>query len=823
MSSFSEVLGWHDFVAPEVVGNLDGSLMMTVGIRGRDLELASEDDRLNVSRQVERACAMLGPGWTWHLDTQNLEQPGYQDPIVDAPEVSVLVDAERRRDCLAAGAQFVMQHWLTFTRAPEMSSLDALFTKGTAASVDEQRRDDFVRRVERVLMALGKQVKITRLDRDECATYLKSTISLRRQKVNAAAHVPLAYTLPDQRFVRGRGPLCRLGDQHLAVMTLSGMPVTKPQLLAALSDLPFEFRYVTRWSGISKLEAKELMKKREEKALGSTSFFKDIMIRKYDNWANRGRAVATTPPRQRVDREELKAADQAAEAQETLSERGWGYQITIFLVWDRNAKRCVQKRSELEAALLGLGLVVRNEVIDGLTPWLMSLPGNRKLWQSGVSGARPVRRAFPINTRNLADFMPTTASHTGRGYDRQLLKTTGVKRSWLYTAGKPHYCLDSDDDGGAAHTILFGRTGKAAKSTLANQLGLSFVWPNAQIISISVGRSELGPCLMSGGTVYSFGARGSASLQPLAFVDQPAEAIQAVEWLHDCVEAMGESVTTARRQAIEDVVKALATRPVKGRTLTRAVDYLASRRPELSDVLRTYTHQGIYGHIFDGNDASSLTWSRWTMFDISTLWNMRQEAAGPALANIIYRIFQQFDGRPTLLVADEVPDWGGAPGVERALIRVLDTQRKNNVRALLIAQSPGQFVNKLPDLYASIKTSAVSTIFGPEPSALAQAAEYAQVGATPEEVTRIARLERGSYLHKLGDNTREFASNPGPIALAVTGSSSPDDLRTFEDLAARGLSGGQILREWLRQKNLLKEAEKLGLCRQDETLAQAAE
>jgi type IV secretory pathway VirB4 component len=426
-----------------------------------------------------------------------------------------------------------------------------------------------------------------------------------------------------------------------------------------------------------------------------------------------------------------------------------------------------------------------------------------------------------VNTRNLADLLPTSSSFRGTPHDAQLAKTTGTRRAWLYTPGEP-YRMNSDSKGGAAHTLVFGRTGEAGKSTLLNHLALQFYgWPKAQVISLSTGRSEYGPCLMSGGAVYAPGSRDEAALQPLAYVDQPDEAVQAVEWLEECVAAMGEPVTTEIRSALADMVKALGTEPSERRTMTSLVNLLGSRLPPLAEVLKPFSHYGMYGHIFDGK-VSAWDWRPWTMIELAPLLALSDKVSGPALSHIFRRIYKRFDGRPTAVFTDEVPDWAHLPGVERQLIRILDTQRKNNVRLVLIAQTPGQLL-KFPDLMKSVKSAATSRIYGPDSEALTQADTYREFGVNTTVLERIKHLQLGQYLHATSKGMRVFDLHAGPIALALTTMSSPEELAFLAELRANGCDGDEIVRSVLRRKGLEQRARGLGVWDSATTTALAAE
>ena len=282
-----------------------------------------------------------------------------------------------------------------------------------------------------------------------------------------------------------------------------------------------------------------------------------------------------------------------------------------------------------------------------------------------------------------------------------------------------------------------------------------------------------------------------------------------MEWLQTTLEALGETVTAERREHLSGAVTLMAAQPnVRLRTMTELVRDLSSRAPDLALALRPFTAGEPYGSIFDGNDAGSLEWRRWTMFDIQHLLKLRPEATVPAIAHLMNLVRSRFDGRPTLLYLDEVPDWVGNKSLERLVIKVVDTDRKNNVRAVLTGQTPSQMA-KFPDLMASVKSGCATKIYGPDGEARTQMDAYADLGVSAPEVEALASLAIGSYLLRNRFGARIFDLKPGPIALALTGMSSPQELALLADLHERCSDADEVLSELLKAKGLSADALRL--------------
>lgn len=800
MSSMGEHLPWCVFEAPGTVALWDGGFMKSYRCSASDVASMSAEERLQRCEGVAQALRQLGKGWAWLTEGQNVRTAGY--PQSEWPTTaSAILDAERRADCTKRGAQFEMRHYLTLTQsAPSRAAeaLSSILTSGNRAARDRQR-EDFLRQTSDLAKLLNTVLRLEEMTSDDVASYLRSTISTRRQRVSADDHEVLSESLADERFERGLR-FSRLGDCYLAVCTLGGFPSkSTPQLLNCLTKLPFEFRWTTRGVAMDHAEMKQLMVDREQRALGQTEFAKDAFFKSLERFTNR-QPVQQSAPYQRRDREAVQLADEAGDAMTRLATRSFCHMTTTFVLWERDAAQLVKNREHLRSELQRHGLVVRNETIEPVRPWRMSLPGNRDRG----------RRTFSVSTRNVADLMATSSLWQGRDYDHELARRTGVKRPWMFTADPVPFRINTDVPGGAAHTLVFGATGQAAKSTLLNHLGMQFLgWPSAQVISISVGRSELGPVLLNGGAAYSLGKPDSPALQPLAYVDVESERVVALEWLQSCLVALGEAVTPDRTEALSDVLNMLATDEPGLRTMTSLVGFLRTRSPELHQALMVYTHQGIYGHIFDGNNAARIGRRRWVMFDVKELLKMSSVAAVPAILHLDHMITRWFDGRPTMLQLDELPAWVDKhPQLEKLVVRVLDTNRKDNVRAVIVGQTPAQMAH-LTRLQTSLKSGCATTIYGRDAKVRTNAAAYKSMGATDTEIERIAELEFGSYLLSNEFGSRAFALNAGPIALALTGMSQPEQLAEVERLQSECDGPDGLLELLLKRKGLLEQARKV--------------
>jgi type IV secretion system protein VirB4 len=239
------------------------------------------------------------------------------------------------------------------------------------------------------------------------------------------------------------------------------------------------------------------------------------------------------------------------------------------------------------------------------------------------------------------------------------------------------------------------------------------------------------------------------------------------------------------------------------------VRYLKSRSPDLGLALQVYAGSGTYGYIFDGDNAEALERKRWTMFDIRTILGMRNAALVPVLAHLLHRITRWFDGSPTMLLLDEIQEWLHHEQLERFVASVLDTRRKDNVRAMLCTPTPTHLA-RYKNLFGSVKAGCSTKIYGADSTAPTNTYAYMGLGATEKDIETISRLSIGNYLLKNDYGARVFALNPGPIAFAFTSMSGRDELALLAELHSRCSDADQVTDELLKAKGLQEAARTLG-------------
>ena len=756
-------LPWAAMVAPGIILNKDGSFQRSFAYRGPDLESASDAELIATCARVNNALKRFGSGWALFFEAARVEAQAYPDARFPDP-ASWLVDEERRVAFEAAGTHFESRYFATLLWLPPADAEEAagrsLVQRPEGAQTRDWRAD--LARFEAESLRLhdllaGLLADIRPLSADETLTYLHDAISTRRHDVQfPETPIYLDALLADTPLTGGLAP--RLGDTHLATLTINGFPnLSRPGLLDALNHLDFEYRWVTRFLALDKKDAIRTLTR----------------IRR--QWFNKRKSVAAllrevlyNQPTQLLDAD---ADNKVVDADLALQELGgdhvaFGYLTSTITLQDRSSEALAAKVREVERVVNGLGFVTMRESVNAVEAWLSSLPGHV---YANV-------RQPPVHTLNLAHLMPLSAVWAGPSGDRHLdgppllLTETGGVTPFRFAA---HV-------GDVGHILIVGPTG-AGKSVLLALIALQFRrYPGAQIILFDKGRSARAPVLACGGLHHLLGVEAAEcglAFQPLRDIPNETERAWAAEWIGSLIEQEGIALTPDHKDSIWTALTSLASAPAQERTLTGLAMVLQSN--PLRAALQPFTLEGPYGALLDAAEES-LCGADVQCFEMEALMATPGLVA-PVLSFLFHRLEARFDGRPTLLVLDEAWLFLDHPLFAGRIRDWLKTLRKRNVGVVFATQS-------LADISASsiapaIIESCPQRIFLPNDRAIepqSQAA-YEQFGLNERQIMLIARAtpKRHYYLQSAQGN-RLFELGLGPIALALCGRSGADDQKAID-------------------------------------------
>lgn len=773
-------LPWAGLVAEGVVLNKDGSFQRTACFRGPDLDSATQSELIATSARLNNALRRLGSGWALFIEAERRPAPDY--PHSDFPEpLSWLVDEERRATFENSGSHFESGYHITLVYLPPEESraraARLLYENTSTGGADwRERLAAFVAETDRVLDLLdGVMPEIAWLDDRQTLTYLHTTISTRRYRINVP-EIPfhLDALLADCALVCGLAPM--LGDQHLRVVSVRGFPTsTWPGLLDDLNRLGFAYRWSTRFLCMEKAEA--------ERELG----------RLRRQWfAKRKNVIALlreTIFQQESPLVDTDASNKVSDADAALQELGsdqvaFGYITATVTVLDTDSARADEKLRMIERVIQGRGFVTIPETLNAVDAWLSSIPGN-----AYANVRQPI-----VSTLNLAHMMPVSAVWAGPEKNAHL---NGPPLIVTRTDGATPFRLVTHI-GDVGHTLVVGPTGMG-KSVLLATLAMQFRrYTGSRILAFDMGRSMRATILGLGGEHYDLGADGSISFQPLARTDQEGYRTWAAEWLEGRLLHEGLVVGPNEKAAIWSALASLVSAPAEQRTLTGFSALLQSNA--LRQALAPYVLGGAHGKLLDA-DHDRLGAADVQGFEMEEL--MPSRAAVLAVLGYLFARFEErFDGAPTLLILDE--SWLFLDDlVFSARIRQwLKTLRKKNVSVIFATQSLADI--KDSSIAPAIIESCASRIFLPNPQATEPQIRtiYEGFGLNNRQIEIVATAQpKRDYYYQSRLGNRVFDVDLGPATLAFAGASTPEDQRDIDrvllDAGVPGFAGA-----WLRHRGL---------------------
>lgn len=769
-------LPWAALVAPGVILQKNAILQKTLSFRGQDLASSSPEELMGAIARLNNALKRLGSGWSLFVEAQRRATTEYPSSQWHHP-AAWIVDMERSHSFAEAGTRFESSFYLTFaSQLPEErhSRMATLFYDDPELKRPNEKShrlvEQFVSTVSELADIMrGVFADISELDDAQTLTYLHSTISTSNHPVRVP-EVPMYLdgVLADVPFTPGDIPM--LGEHYIPTCTIAGFPTTTlPGILDGLNHLALEYRWVTRFICLDKQDARRELER-----------YQQGWLQKRKSVATMLKEEATKQESSRMDHGAVLKAQDAVDALETLGEdiASYGFVTATLTLWDQDLTEARRKMQAAKQVIQSRGFVVRDETINSREAWLGSLPGH----------VVPNVRRPMVNTLNLAHMMPVSAVWAGDAQNGHLATITGVGTAHLHcsTSGATPFRFNLAV-GDVGHTICIGPTG-AGKSTFLGLLALQWLrYPNAQVIIFDKDRSARAATLAVGGRIYEPGIEGASfAFQPLAQIHIRSERMWASQFVLNLLAQQRVPATPELKATVDNVLRGLSEVGPEHRTISVLTGMLP---PVLSAALRPYTLDGPFGQIFDGRQED-IQANAWQMFEMGPLMALGEDAIVPGLDYLFHRVEQSLDGRPTLLILDEAWLFLKHPVFATRLQEWLKTLRKKNVYVVFATQEIADATSS--PILDTILSACPTKIFLPNEEALTphMAAAYAQFGLSPTELGILAQAQKKrDYYYRSPKGRRLFTLDLGPVALAFTGMSSPEDHRFLDAVAEQAAAG----------------------------------
>ena len=402
-SRLSDLLPWAALVKPGVILNKDGSFMQVIRFRGPDLESSTAAQLVSATARLNNAFKRLGSGWALYIEARREQALAYPSQGAFPDPVSLLIDAERRDLFEREHENYESHYYLTLQYIPPrevVSKTSKFFIDNQEGKKEGEKSyhsslEFFSSTVTRLFDILKDfMFESEFLDDGELLTYLHRCISFKAHDV-AVPEVPmyLDALLADMPLTGGLAP--KLGNYCLRTVSIMGFPGNSvPAILDQLNHLPIEYRWVSRYLPLDKIDAEKVLKQYRRKWFSKR---KGMMSMISEVFSKTESAL--------VDSAAVRYSQDADAAIQELSDDfvSFGYYTATVTVWDEDPAQVDEKLREIERVINGLGFTTIAETVNAVDAWLSSLPG-----QANANVRMPL-----INSLNLSHLVPFSAVWAG--------------------------------------------------------------------------------------------------------------------------------------------------------------------------------------------------------------------------------------------------------------------------------------------------------------------------------------------------------------------------------------------------------------------------
>jgi type IV secretion system protein VirB4 len=802
-AGLADLLGWAALVDDGVVLCKDGSLLAGWFYEGPDMIAASDAVRNGLTARVNAALARLGSGWSsWH-EAIRLPATEYPEPARSyfPDRVTRWIDDERRQAYRAEGRHYETRAALIVQYLPPLAqkskAVDLLYAGGEKtekAKLGDRILAGFKKDIADLEDAIGDTLRLERLSssvthdrfgnahlRDDLVNLLHLTLT----GDPGGIEIPpfgayLDAVISGREFWAGDFPV--YGEESLAMVSIEGFPsASRPGLLEFLDELPFSYRWSTRFIYLDTVDAEtQLNKYRRAWKQKQRGFFAQVF--------------KTTGGRLDQDAVEMANATDAALSEAKSGMVRYGFYSSVVVI--RHADRAeLTERARLVLKLIrAAGFEARIETINSVEAFLGSLPGH----------VYPNVRRPIIHTLNLADLLPLSSVWPGRAtcpcpfYD-----AASPPLLYAATEGATPFRLNLHQ-GDVGHTLIFGPTG-AGKSFLLNVLAAQFRrYRGASIVAFDKGNSMLALVEAAGGRHCDVGAdQGGPAFAPLAYLDGPEDLAWAQDWLETCYRIQTDTAPTPEQRS--EIYRALVLMQKAPRGMRSLTDFTHTVQDKaIRQALEPYTNA--YGHILDAREDGTAN-AAFTVYEMQDLMNLGDRVVVPVLLHLFRRFEQSLKGQPALLSLDEAWILLGHPLFREKIREWLKVLRKANCCVVIATQSLSDAFRS--GIFDVLVESCPTKILLPNEEALKQGTKdnpgpldlYRMFGLDDVEIALIqGALYKRHYYYMSPEGRRLFELAPGPITRAFAGVSDKEDVARVQSLVRQ--FGDHWPEAWLRYKGV---------------------
>jgi type IV secretion system protein VirB4 len=808
LRSAADMLPWSHLLDSGLLVTKDQQLLAGYWLAVPDAENRTDEEADALSDHINAAMTAFGTGWASWSDAlcypSSAYPPAWLSHFPDG--FSRAVDAARRRHFEAADAHYETARVLLICYTPpreQVSKLGDLFFTGGPKQAPVQARivQHFNGMLEKFENRVGAAIGMQRMRtiavedalghpgrQDELVNYCSYCATGRVQGVllpRSGAHMDLL--IASQEVTVGENPL--IGRDVVAAVSIDGFPAeSQPNILAALGNLGFPYRYSQRFIYLDTKHAVDA-------------------IRKYrDRWKQKMRglgALIMQNPDAPVN-EHAAAMKAQADAASAWAESGmvkYGYYSPVVIVRHPDHQVLREWTTQIEQAMSSAGFGARTETTNTIEAWRGALPG--ETYCNVV--------ALPIHTKNAADLLPLSAIWSGYETAPSPLYPKGAPALLWADAGVVpfRFNLPIGPLGDTAHTLTMGPTG-AGKTVLHNLIAVQARrYRGMRITGFDYKRGMMATVLACGGRHFDLAddSRRDGLFCPLGVLETEAD----LEWATDYLAVLYELHTDHPpgpdlHPQIFEAVQSLANLHPRLRTMTHLVNTVLQNKAARR-VFSFYTLEGPAGRYLDGVQDPDDD----TDFRVYETQDLMQLGEKISLATLLYQ-FRRFErtlkGQPSLLFLAEAWQVFGHPIWAARLAKWLRVLRSKNAGIVMDTQSLADAVNS--PLFSLLVENVPRKIFLANPAAMQSTGDprapgplelYRQFGLNDRQIRIIQHaIPKREYYVTGQDGCRKISLGLSRLELAILGATSEPDVLGV--IAARRQYGDRWLPEYLAERGV---------------------
>lgn len=749
--SYAELVPFMAQIAPGMVINKDGSLLVSYAMAGVDQEGLPQSEVDRYANLVEHAFRGFTERFTvWFtVDRRRIEEypeSKFADPVsawVDEHWHHQFATRGQFQNFLylsvlytpPGGADGYMEKVAHFVKNDGASVLTAL-VRAAITSISKQRTFDFeanqllafIADFEEKLSSFEQtvlDVDLQRLQDSELLGFMHRRCSptsyQERVKVPEIPAYLDSYLPGDQLISRGdtlrfRGPD---GDKHIAAMSLKDWPDwTHPGILDDLLAIPGELTISQVYRFADNIKAKNFIEgvEKHNRAMQKTllGYLKEAVTHEESNQINHGRVLLAQD-----------ASDALTEM--TSLNRSYGYYNLTVVTYGDSATEAETTLRNVNQVLQRRGYLTVRETMHLLSAFVGTIPGQ---WGELV-------RWYFVSSANIADLAPVRTLGIGKKTNDHFKdqRGDGLEQPALTVLATefntPYFFNFHQSD--LAHGLCIGPAG-AGKTSFMNFLISQFQkYEPCSTIIFDKDYSCRIASVMQGGTHVDMGHNSDSQvkLNPMRLLGEAHSRSWLTNWLEMLLTSKGYRMKSADLDNLKNALDQVSAQPKEMWRLQSLSPFLSR---ELKEELHPWVSSGAYAKFFDNAEDTFEVGTK-TCVEMGGLFT------NPTIATLFidyafYCIQQRLDGRPTLIYIEEAWFMLANEQFARGIDNWLRTLRKKNAFVVMATQSIQEIATS--PIFATIIDNIPNRIFLPNAHAMTHADMYRDLfQLNDEQINRI--------------------------------------------------------------------------------------